>query len=699
MPAPVDPIATRRQAFATPFLLTGLPMYLPTWLRRGLACTFVLCAVAGVGRAQNAPIEWGEIPAEHLQMADFPADSNAAAVILADYGEVTVEDNGQVIYRVHRRIKILDEAGYDWGDVSIPYYAKDRAQRVSRVAGQTFVPGPDGEAERHKMSKKAVFKEDVDGNWGRVRFTLPALAPGAVIEYRYRVISDSPVFLPEWTFQHDEPTLWSEYRLDISRRFNYMRALHGRHRFAVEEVETPIADGRRIQARYVMESLPALREEPYMTTANDYRSRMEMQLSSYHQPGHGMVPFLKSWNELADELLSMGSFGRQIDPNRAVRAQAEALVTGLAPRDQVTTLYDFVRRTVEWDGGYGVFADQDVDDVLESKRGSAPDINLLLVSLLRAAGQEAHPVLVSTRAHGQVVELYPLVNQFNYVLAAVEVGGEWWLLDATDDERPHDLLPVRALNSKGWLVREGNPAWIPVTAGGTYEHAVAIQATLSPDGRVQGTLQTSDRGYSAMFKRASLAEDDDETFVRDAFFDGAEDAELSGVVVEQEDVVTEPLKTEAQFALQAAQVAGDFMYLNPQLVDRNHENPLRLPERTFPVDMAYPRDYIYSLRLTLPDGYEVQEVPGSRHLTLGNTGKGLYQRSMRVVGGVLMVQGRFVLAQSVYDTDQYDALRELFAQVVASQAEQLVLRRVADAPEAAPEPAAPAPAGTDAGGR
>ena len=44
-------------------------------------------------------------------------------------------------------------------------------------------------------------------------------------------------------------------------------------------------------------------------------------------------------------------------------------------------------------------------------------LQILLVSMLRDVGLEAHPVLISTRSHGQVVQVYPLLSQFNDVLA------------------------------------------------------------------------------------------------------------------------------------------------------------------------------------------------------------------------------------------------------------------------------------------
>jgi hypothetical protein len=42
--------------------------------------------------SQEIPIKWGEIPIADLQMTSFPADSNASAVILCDFGESKLND-------------------------------------------------------------------------------------------------------------------------------------------------------------------------------------------------------------------------------------------------------------------------------------------------------------------------------------------------------------------------------------------------------------------------------------------------------------------------------------------------------------------------------------------------------------------------------------------------------------------------------
>ena len=99
--------------------------------------------------AQPAPVKWGEVPIEDLQMQAYPADSNAAVVILADYGHVYFMDDLTLVFKRHTRIKILSEAGYDWGTVTVPYLGEKRTQRLRDIKGQTFTLDSNGEVIRH----------------------------------------------------------------------------------------------------------------------------------------------------------------------------------------------------------------------------------------------------------------------------------------------------------------------------------------------------------------------------------------------------------------------------------------------------------------------------------------------------------------------------------------------------------------------
>lgn len=86
------------------------------------------------------------------------------------------------------------------------------------------------------------------------------------------------------------------------------------------------------------------------------------------------------------------------------------------------------------------------------KTGNVAEINLMLTSMLRYAGLEANPVLISTRSNG--IAYYPTIAAFNYVVSAVDISGELVLLDATEKYSNINVLPFRDLNWIGRLVKK-----------------------------------------------------------------------------------------------------------------------------------------------------------------------------------------------------------------------------------------------------
>ncbi len=642
---------------------------------------FVLFATSNL-EAQRAPMKWEKVDDAYLGAMSFPSDSNAAAIILCDYGVVKFNRNGYLTFKRHTRIKILNESGYNQGTVSLAYYTGRNGEDISGVQGRTYNLSPSGKVEKHKMKKDAIFKEKVRDGVERIRFTLPALQPGSVIEYKYEVHSESPFNMPDWTFQHSEPTLWSEFRVDIPQFYEYGMVAQGITFFEVKEdsrFNTPSFDGRTF--RWAMKDIPALREEPFMTTREDHVAKMRLQLSAYRQRGV-RDDILGTWPTLATKLMDHPDVGRQIKTHKPIRKQVEAILDTLrvaSETKKMIALYDYIRNTIKWDGIGGVFPNEKPTNVFKARTGDAPSIALTLMSMLKSAGLTTHPVLISTRSHGHVIDMYPLLSQFNYMLTYVEADGKSYLLDATDPYRPYTMLPVRALNGRGWLVDQSNNRWINIASNTPYHHTLSFNGTLAADGTLSGTLSSSDGGYSGLLKRHELIDNDSdvETFIKDDMLGSVgEMVQLENPMVEFQQEAEKPLVSQAHLTLpNAGMAAGDFIYLDHMLFDREDENPLKLEERTFPVDFAYPLAHIYVLNLTIPDGFAVQESPKSMQFSLPRQ-EGKFKRLVKVEGNQIQARIELRFKKAVFTPREYHALRTFYDRVVAAEAEQIVLKRI-----------------------
>lgn len=641
-----------------------------------------LCLISKGLAAQCTGIGWGDVSAEHLALESFPDDPEANAVILADCGFEEVELGSyepKVKFHRHRRVKVLTEGGYDLGTIVVRFREGDQ---VSAVRGQTFVPTGGAEPSRVELRRDAIYENEVGDGMHEVRFTLPALEPGAIFEYSFILENDNFVTLGPWSFQAQEPTLYSEYRASFPVRFGYVISGQATHDVEAGNDQRNRRGETYTDARWVARDVPALREEPYMTTLSDYEKRVELQLREYAGSNAQMHTVLSTWPEVAEALLESDRFGRQIDGrSRAVRRQVEALVD---PADgalaRTEAVHDFVRTAMEWDGRDGnVFMSDRVERVLENRTGNSADVNLLLLALLRAADVPADPVLISTRSHGRTMLEYPIVSQFDRVLVLARPDDRVFLLDATDPGRPYDMLPVEALSGVGLLV-EPDPQWVEFEATASTTTTSFVTATLAPDGTLTGSLQIRLSGYDAVQMRRRLREAEadgaDASEAAASASDAGEGVDLVVTDVAGVDDVTEPIEVTAELTAQAATSVGETLYLTPFVLMGLDENPFTLQNRTFPVDYAYPFTRVYAADVTLPAGAVTEDLPAPIQISTPDGGA-QYGRSITRIGDNLQVQARLQIRKTVFESGEYAALREFYDGIVAAETEVVAVGLVA----------------------
>jgi hypothetical protein len=117
--------------------------------------------------------------------------------------------------------------------------------------------------------------------------------------------------------------------------------------------------------RWAASNIPAWRDEPLMTTPEDFRAKINLQMIAVSKSGFGstteelvMVPGEK----LATNLMEAENFGLQLAPSQILRARIDSLAVGLYhPEEKMRRMYDDVRTTMTWNGEYGIYANEKLD--------------------------------------------------------------------------------------------------------------------------------------------------------------------------------------------------------------------------------------------------------------------------------------------------------------------------------------------------
>jgi hypothetical protein len=123
-----------------------------------------------------------------------------------------------------------------------------------------------------------------------------------------------------------------------------------------------------------------------------------------------------------------------------------------------------------------------------------------------------------------------------------------------------------------------------------------------------------------------------------------------------------------------ATVAGNMIYINPFVTSQLERNPFKLESREYPVDFGSAIEKTYMCKITVPENFSIDELPKSKVLALpGNAAKYLFNVAQN--GNVIVITSTMAINKNLFLQDEYPNLREFYTQVVAKQAEQIVLKK------------------------
>ncbi|MEM6724820.1 MAG: DUF3857 domain-containing protein, partial [Bacteroidota bacterium] len=595
---------------------------------------FILFSL-GCAIGQGKYMKFGDVPWADLNMTTYQEDPEAEAVVLGDVGFQTFDFIGgklQVVFSRHRRIKIINKAGFDFADVNILHGTDEDMIKLKATIHRKG-------AKKENLSKSDFLTEKISDNTERTFFTFPGVEEGCIIEFYYEISTNDTGNMKTWYFEDIIPVRHSEYTFgrpsfcayQLEPRGNLYLAKHEsstRTESMVSSFSNGFSGGlessnssngsttkiRVIEDKFVMENRPAFREEPFMTIVEDYVTALDAQLKTIRWPNGQFDNFIKSWSQLSEELMLSPIFGKHLNV-KSLKFDAVPL-KGSTTKEQIIAAHAFISQKIKWNGSYRLFpGTENLKKVLESQTGSSAQINFLLINLLNAHGIKAYPVLGSKRDHGKLQSSWPFIDQFNHTMVLAVDGDQTILMDATDPNRAYNLIDEEALNRKGWVIQgAGQEDWINLTPPTSRK---ACQISLSLDAEAEtttGTMKINHTNYYAYNCREELNSSSNEGFVTNQLV-ANENLTLSNIQSKEATFINKPIKFQLDFdAEEVVTYAGDLIYISPIFVDAYEENPFKKETRNFPIDFPYPFSETYVVAIDIPEGYEVEELPNSEIL-------------------------------------------------------------------------------------
>lgn len=539
-----------------------------------------------------------------------------------------------------------------------------------------------GKIVKTKLNSEGTFKDKINKFWNQATITLPNVKVGSVIEFKYVLISENLVRLPDFDFQYDIPVNFFEYKSEIPEFFIYSSLQKGNFNIETDselvDSDKSYATGyKQINKLYTSKNIPALKKEKFVDNPDNYKGSLLNELERTRYPDWPVVDYAATWEGVAKTIYKDKEFGDELKLRDYFSEDLKGLLLNIsAPKERLNVIFKFVQNKMNWNKKNGYYVDKGVEKAYQERTGNVAEINLMLISMLNSAGIKTSPVLVSTIENG--IPVFPNRTVFNYVIGATEIDGEKILLDATHKFTTPNILPLNLLNWRGRLIKEdGSSEAIELIPEIVSEDEYSLKVAIKPDlDKIEGTLSRKRSDYSAFNFREINANISQDVYLEE-LENNLNKIEIAAYLIENKtEDLAKPLLENFNFTSNNSyDVSGGKIFLNPLLFFTDSKNPFVQDERQMPIYFGYPHRYIYNIILELPQGYELESLPKSKRIATENKDAS-YKMFMIFEEGKIKIKVVKEINKAIFAVEDYTMLKEFFQKIIVSQNDKIVLKKI-----------------------
>ena len=673
-----------------------------------ILCAFLLQFLSPVHsqQATTATIEpnlkYGKPSKEELSLTSYAPDTTATAIYLFHQGQsdFVYHDGFQLTTEHWVRIKILKPQGVSYADVSVPYYSptdRDEGQeRASDIEGCSYNM-ENGKCIKTSMKRESISFERINNLYKMLKFSLPAVKEGTVIEYHYKLYSDYFSHIDNWMMQEELPMLYNQYKITIPHVFIYNIELRGKDYIQVKQRDSSIHTTEREggsagvskdfivsaqETTFTSRNLPAIRQdEPYCWCPEDYRVQVSFDLQGTQFTPNEYKPYSQKWEDVDNQLLKPENtqFGKYLSFTNPFRPETkQAYNSEMSFEEKIICAFQILKKKMAWNGRYQLYS-KELEKVIPKGNGSNADLNFILISILKDFGLEAYPVVLSRRSSGMLPYNFPSLQKLNtFIVAVYDINKQKYVfLDGSMDVPALNILPLELSVNKARILspkEKEEKKWVNVMALADNKSFMKIEARLEGN-QVKGHRSTILYGQEAVEYQANEKHKQD-SIVSNPESNGSLKNKLTvtNLKVKKQENDQALIEEEFDFVLQTDRT-DDHLYINPMLFPHLKSNPFIQTERVLPIEFPYPYKFTMLATLTLPEGYEVEETPQPQ--VIRTQGDGLQCKYMiQRQGNTISLNYIFYLKEPIFLTEQYKQLQELWTKVIEKNNEILVLKKI-----------------------
>jgi hypothetical protein len=630
--------------------------------------------------------------------SDYP---DASAIFLVD--EIDVKANikpGSIftaltkygnIYTIttrHVAIKILNERGYVYADMQIPFspgtHIENIEARTIKRDG-TVVHLADDQIHEVTLFPEYIFFSDVKAK----KFTMPAVEPGCIVEYMYTVVSESVAMWGSWEFQRVEPVLLSKFSLDIPRGMEYSKKFlctdNAPDRFkklreSVDDWEkqgayrkSRFSDEVRTTKQYILRDIPPLVLEENMPSWNNLVARL-----NYFSATFGGEPYLTKWTDIGNWYADLVS--SSLEPDASIRQKAGEITRNKGTfEEKVCAIYHYIQenfRYVAVELGIGKIVPQSPKEVERDRYGDCKGLSALMIAMLRSIGADAYPAILRAKSAGDLDEAYIAFSQFDHMIVCVENEGQKMWLDPSVRSCAFLSLPWQDQGVKALVIKPDNSHFATTPTSEAEDNLAKTEwdIKLHPDGRLTcqvKRLLKEQGGLSFREALGQLSENEQHDWISQNVAQTFSQAQLVSYQVGNLKEMDAPLTFSYEFeAPNVLQKAGDLLLFPLPL--RTGVTTFTQKKRVHPIIFDYPFHQVDEMKIHLPDGYTVEELPEPVDL---ETQFGRLRSSLTKQQNTIIYRQDIIWNATRIPAFQYEDLCQLQRDFASAQYNNMVLRK------------------------
>lgn len=570
----------------------------------------------------KSPPKWLTLASER-SIPEELKEKEATVIILHDEGHYEVDPDGTVTLTSRYAIRIRKGEGTDHAVASLLYH-EDTDKPVS-IKAWMIPPARKKDAKVIEYKQKDVGDAVVAGAAGsyittsRRRFIDASGDAMVGSVFGYETVSkdqgNGSVF--GWSFKMEHPALWSKITLTIPETWEYRERLVGSVDVrSFKNGASTVWDATNI---------PGTKKQPFGVA-----DRSSLAITLIAPNGERDTPSF-TWEELARYFWPYYNSDRELTSK--MESKVAEVTSGMSePFEYARALAELSQSvnylSIELElGSGGGYRPRSPEDVFTSNYGDCKDKTNFLVALLESKGLEAYPLIVNWGEGALHIDpdwVSPM--QFNHCITAIKVPddfespnvvrkegvGNLFIFDPTNEHTVFGDIGTKLQGTHGLLLAgdAGGLITIPKLPLETCEVRRTVSAEFGLGG-VVGDLSEVSHGQNAKKERRFA-------FTNDKNYDQRVTRWLADTIPSAQVSEIEPIDDRERdtFSLSASFMAKGYgknlrnrtLIFKPVLVGRLESLPFGEEERTQAVQLN-PECLVESYDLTLPEGFEVSELP------------------------------------------------------------------------------------------